>query len=276
MSCIKRGAGLLLLALGIWIIGAPGSSTAADDDGPVITEAQFKELVKRALENVDEGMKDWKDTKKKEKERKEHYRKARGAAIMIAAYAQGSQTAANAMEHATIRDAALKLATLIEKDQLPAAKKLVEELKSGVKPNPNVKTDKIKLMPKYVKIEEVMKQFSSKPGGSQLEAKLIQNYLTNKKLEKAKEFPTGKLDDEYALMLIQVAAISDLIKDHDVPKKSGKGAKEWKEFNKDMHKTTVELLKMTAGAKDGKAAWKTLNKLDGSCSGCHKIWRDDD
>jgi hypothetical protein len=276
MTHIMRGAGLVVLALGLCLLAAPSSSTAAGDaDGVKLTEAQFKALVEKAIADVDQGMKDWKDTKIKEKERKEHYRKARGAAVMIAAYAQAAE--GNAMERATLRDTALKMAALIEKDNTKDARKILDEIKGGVKANPKADIKPVQFMPKHVKIEEVMKQFSSKPGGSMLEAKLLQNYLANKKVEKAKELPAKVLNEEYALMALQTAIISEIVGNHKPQKKEGKTEKDWKEYNTDMHKETLELMKLAlADKKDGKAAFKTLTKLDSSCYRCHKIWRDSD
>lgn len=271
-----RGMGLLGLALGMWMVIA--SDTDAQGGGESgIPDDIFKKLVDKAVAEAEEGVRDWKDTKIKEKERKEHYRKARGAAAMIAAYAQMSMTNANAMERASLRDAALKLATQLEKDQVDAAKKTIAEIKGGVKPNPKADPKPVAIMPKYAKIEEVMKQFSSKPGGTQLEAKLIQNILANKKNEKAKEVPAKNLaDPEYPLMIYQSIAIAELIKDHPAQKKEGKGPAEWKEYTAEQRKESQELLKIVTSSKDGKAAWKVLSRLDQACYRCHKIWRDSD
>jgi hypothetical protein len=276
MTHMQKGAGLVVLALGIWLLATPSGAADAGSGGITLTDAQFKELVNRAATSVDEGITDMEKGKKSEKA--DQRRKARGAAIMIAAYAQATQTDANAAERVALRDTALKMAGLIEKDNASGARKLLAEVKSGVKPSSSADKKPIKFMEKdkYVKIDEIMKQFTSKPGGSQLEAKLLANYLSNKKMDKAKELPSKVLNDDYALMAYQCWIIAEAIKDHEPAKKQGKGKSEWKAFSEEMAKESAELFKLATGkAKDGKAAWKTLTKLDQSCYGCHKIWREE-
>jgi hypothetical protein len=276
MIHMQKGAGLVVLALGIWLLATPSGAADSGSSGMTLTDAQFKELVNRAATAVDEGLTDAQKGKKSEKA--DQLRKARGAAIMLAAYAQATQTDANAAERVALRDTALKMAGLIEKDNVAGARKLLAEIKSGVKPNPSADKKPIKFMEKdrYVKIDEIMKQFSSKPGGSQLEAKLLANYLSTKKFDKAKELPAKVLNDDYALMAYQNWIIAGIIKDHEPPRKQGKGKNEWKAFSDEMSKESEELFKLATGKdKDGKAAWKTLTKLDQSCYGCHKIWREE-
>src|SRR5262249_34826479 len=136
MKHTQQGAGLIALALGIWFLAIPSSTAGGGAGAPMLTDAQFNELVKRAAVDVDEGLKDWKDSKTKQTDKVHHLRKARGAAIMIAGYAQANMGSANAKERASLRDAALKLAALIEKESLPAARKQLDEIKAGVKANP--------------------------------------------------------------------------------------------------------------------------------------------
>jgi hypothetical protein len=270
MMFAPRGVGLILLVLGLGFLAGSGSPAQAPGSEP-LPESQAKTLLKRFIEMAEEGLKDAQSPKTKKDEKKEHVRKARGAAVLIAICAQDSMTPANAGERASLRDAALKLATLIKDSKFKEAQKQLDEIKGGPKMNPKADPKPVKILPKYADMAEVMKLYSTKPGGAQVEAKMILNNLT-KKVEKAKELPASIFTDEWVGMLYMTLLVGDLSKEHVPEKVGGKGVREWQQFNTDMIKETRELIKL-AKDKDTKGAYKALVRLDGTCSGCHKIFR---
>jgi hypothetical protein len=260
---VRQAASVIALACGIFLASVAHTGGADDNNTARLPDKQFNELVKRATQAVDEGLRDWKDPKVKEKERKEHYRKARAAAVLLAVYAQQSQTQANAVERATLRDAALKLATSIKDNRVADGRKQLDGIKAGLKPNPNADLKPVQFMPRHVEIEEVMKPFSS-----------FQNLMLPKGIQKKRALPNNVVNDEWILMLYQTAMIAEVSKEHVPPRRPGGGPAQWKQFNNDMRKEVQELIKLTGAPNfDSKAAFKALERLDGACSNCHRIFR---
>jgi cytochrome c556 len=70
------------------------------------------------------------------------------------------------------------------------------------------------------------------------------------------------------------AALADITTHYAPAKpKAGKGAKEWKQYTKDMKEASLELVK-AAQASDVKKVQTAANNLNNSCNNCHSDFRD--
>jgi hypothetical protein len=264
---------LVVLIVSICLLSGPGSAVGADDKAlaTALPEAQYKALVQRALDSAQKGLQGIQDPATKEKQKKSLLKQARGAAVMIAAYAQQSQTSANAAERAALRDAALRLAATLKEGKYADAQKQLEGLKSPPKPDPKADPKPVDLL-QHTDVHEIMKQFSPLLGGVKLERELIRDYLDD---SKDKTLPAKALNDDYLALVYQTLVIGELIKNHTPKPKAGKGPRDWAQYNREMQDGLTALAEAVK-KKDGKAAFAALNKVDTACVQCHKPFRDAD
>jgi hypothetical protein len=257
-----KWAGIAVLALGMWWLAGAETSTAADDkEAPLpIAEADFNKLVDQNVKIIQKTLGETKS--------KVNTNKARAAAIMIAAYAQYGQDGASAEQRATLRDAALKLAGLIEKGKTDDAKKAADAL-AGLKADAKAKPGPVPILKQadVDKIDIIMRQFNIAAVGGYG----IENHY--KKLTGSggtkKELPAAAMNDDLMLMAYRTAAIAELVKEF----KPDKNAKDFQRFAEDTRLLAVALAQATK-KKDGPAALAVVYKLTISCNKCHDKFKD--
>lgn len=245
MMHARAWAGAVMLVLGLWLVGL--SSAADDKGGLVISEDDLKKLVAKSTDEIQKALKAGKE--------KKHVTRARVQAVMIAAYAQGA-------ESANVRDAAMKLADTIKGGKLDDAKKLTEEL-AALKPEKG-KIEHVAILKKTgTEVGEVMRQFSPTAiGGFGIEAHL-------KKLSTSKKLSEAQLTDDFVLTALQMAAIADLIK--DAP--PAKNPKEYQKMADEFREMSLSLAE-SAKPKDGVKSAATLYKMTIQCNKCHDRYRE--
>lgn len=255
----RWGARTVVMALGLWLIA--GHGTAADDKGPAVPEADYPKLVEHQIKVLEETLKVLQEAKDMT-EKKKMTEKALCTAVTLAAVTQDTG-AKDAAARASLRDAALKVADFIKDGKVDAAAKQATEL-SNVKADPAAKTDKVKLFGPHIKLTELMSQFKlPKAGGQGLEAALLKLGADKKKM-----IPAAAMNDSLLNMAYLTAVIGDLTAEE----KPTKDVKDWVAYSHDMRKGAIELAE-TIKAKDGKAAFIALGKVNTSCSVCHDKFR---
>jgi hypothetical protein len=249
---------LALLILGIGLLAGPDSGTAADDKGSIVPDADYPKLVDYQVKVLQDALKAVKEAKDKE-EAKKMREKARCAAVMIAAAAQDNLGGADGPQRAALRDASIGVAGLVKQGKVDDAMKAVGELNNG-KADPKAKVAKIKLFDVHIALDEVMSQFKLTKAGGLGTEKLYLNLATDKK----KMIQPAGLNDNLVIAAYSTALAAELASDY-VPDKN---KKDWITWSGDMKKYAGELADKVK-AKDGKAAFTVLNKLNTSCSVCH-------
>jgi hypothetical protein len=258
-SACSRAVRAALLGLAIGLVGL---GQAQESKEVVVPEGDYPKLVDAQLKAVDEGLKALKDATDKDQIKKMKD-KARCGAVMIAAAAQDNLAGKDGQQRATVRDAALNLAALVKGEKYDDAAKLAGELK-GLKEDPKAKKEKIKLFEAHIDLQELMSQFKQPKAGGQGVEKLLLNLATDKK----KMVPPAAINDALLATTYQVALLSELAHEYVPPKDK----KDWDAWSVDMKKGALEMADKLK-AKDGKAAFTALNKLNTSCSVCHERFK---
>lgn len=258
-SVCSRAVRIIVLGL---VIGLVGLSQAQEGTGSLVPDGDYPKLVDSQLKAVQDALKVLKDSKDKD-EIKKMKDKGRSGAVMIAAAAQDNLTGKDGQQRATVRDAALNLAALVKGEKFDDAAKLASELKE-LKEDPKAKKEKVKLFEAHIDLQEVMSQFKQPKAGGQGIEKLLLNLATDKK----KMIPPAAGNDALVVTAYQIALLSDLAHDY-LP---GKDKKDWDAWCVDMKKGALEMADKVK-AKDGKAAFTALNKLNTSCSVCHERFK---
>jgi len=250
--------------IGLGLVMALGLTAATEPDGPAVglTDPEFDHLVERTVRIVRDALKDQPDEKNAEK--------ARTAAIVIAAIAQYSQGGANAGRRATVRDAALRLAASIKAEKYADARLQAGSL-AQLPADPKAKPRLVAIMDKQIELGEVMNHFASvRSGGTGAERKL-DALADNPLSKKNRSLPDKELTEELRSIALRSAAVGELVKGH-LNNKVKKFQKAWRDSAEAMRKSGLELAKAVA-SKDGKAAWNALNRLNDSCTVCHRKFK---
>lgn len=223
----------------------------------VDANAERTQLVNQAIGIVREALKRQPpDSKDREK--------ARIAAGMIAVYAQSGPRGAATPLRATLRDAGLQLAHTIQTERFDEASKQAAALAS-LNPDPGAVLGAVRL-DKHLGVLDVMAQFRpERTGGLGIETKLL-NLETAAKKER--ELPAATLDHDLALKAAHVARSADVLKEF-TPRKAPQA---WQQHSEEMRQAALAL-GGASKAKDGKAAWTALQRLNQSCASCHESFR---
>lgn len=255
----RWGVRAIVLAVGLCLLAGPG--TAADSKDPAVPEADYPKLVEQQVKVLEDTLKVLQDSKDTT-EKKKMTQKAHCTAVMLAAVAQDT-SAKDPAARASLRDAALKVAALVKAGKINDAAKQAAGLKN-IKPDPAAKTEQIKLLDGPINLEELMSQFKlPKAGGQGIESTLLKLGTDKKKM-----IPAAAMTDSLVNLAYLSAVAADLTEVHKVPK----DGKDWVTYSHDMRKGAIELAE-TVKAKDGKAAFVALGKLNTSCSVCHDKFR---
>jgi len=252
-------AGAVALALGIWFLARPGS--AADEKGdvwkPTLPEADFAKLVEDNNKIIAESLKD--------KPTKATTRRARVAALMIAAFAQTAK-GGDPAKLATLRDNAVKVAKALEDKKYDEAKNLTAGLNPMAAAAPGAKPGPVNVV-EGVDLEDIMHQFSTpRSKGEGYEAFLVD-------IDEAKKPPKESELAKLEVVAYKAAVIGKLA-ELLPPKKMVKNQtpKAWKDFAQTMQKEGVAVAE-AAKSKDAKAAKMAVSKLVNNCNECHKLFR---
>jgi hypothetical protein len=248
------------LTLGLGLLTGPGG--AADEKTPIVPDADYGKLVDHQLKVLEDTLKALQEAKEVP-EKKKLTEKAKCTAVMLAAVAQDNLAGKDAAQRASLRDAALAVAGLIDTGKIADAAKQATGLKD-VKADANAKTVKVKLYEKHFKLDELMSQYKlAKAGGQGIEAALLKLGADKKKM-----VPATAMTDSLLAMVYLTALSAEPTTDHKPPK----DAKDWAAYSSDMRKGAVEMAEALKN-KDGKAAFVALGKLNTSCSVCHDKFR---
>jgi hypothetical protein len=250
-------AGLAALILGIGLTSFTERTGAADAAGAGIPASadDYKKLVAQAADVAKKGI---------DEKGKKGLTKARGAAIMIAAYAQYADQGGPAGDRATVRDAAIKLADAIKANKLDDAKKQAGAI-VDLKADPAAKPEAVAIL-KAAKGQpgEVMRLLNTPTVGG-LGAELHFKKLTSIK----KEIPAKELNEEFLNEAFLTAAMLSLLRDNP----PAKNPKQFVKFAEDAQGFAVRLVEAIK-KKDGVAANQSLYELTKSCTRCHDKYRD--
>jgi hypothetical protein len=250
MRYYSRAFSLASLLLGISSI-----ASSADAPAPLLSDGDYPRMVEPTVKLVQTSLAGTPNRRAADK--------ARLAVIMLAAFAQQNLKGADAQQRATVRDAALIIAGMIQKKQFAEALKEVERL-PNLPANPDAKKERVKLIGPYLDVEELMGQFrSEKVGGLGIEARLDQLSV-----EKGGAVSAAAMTDELRLMAVRTAVAAELAREH-VPMNK---APLWQKFADQMRKSAGELADAVK-TKDGKSAFGAATRLNNSCNDCHKEFR---
>jgi hypothetical protein len=183
---------------------------------------------------------------------------------MVALYAQTLNEGGKSGSLATLRDAALKVADALNKEDFAAAATLAMTLSPKMPADPNAKPAALPLQT-MLDIGDLMSQFKvARSGGQDLE-KLMNDFIKK---------PTSGLDLKAAgLLANKVATISQYTEAMPPAAAANKDPKKWVQWSQDMRAAALDVSK---AAKAGKAAdtKQALKRMEASCTSCHNVFRD--
>lgn len=261
----RRALGAALL-LGAVTVGA----VAADPKGvwkPVLSDAEFATLVAADAKTIA-------DTLGKGKPDKKGVVKAKAAALMVVAYAQGAMAkdGAKAAELAALRDKALAVGQALKDDKFDEAKALAAELKPAGKSDPAAKTDPV-AVDRLFDLKELMTQFKPESGGGLALEKNLTKFWNKKG---SAPYSAAEVKEMLPLLL-RTAVIAQVTEAMTPAADEGKKTREaWLKWTKEMADHAEAAARQAHQMKpDDKALKAALKKLDASCSGCHAVFRTD-
>lgn len=233
------------------------SLLSADAPPSVLPDSEYPRLVEFSSGVITDALKDKPD--------KRNADKARTAALMIAAYAQQNLSGPDGAQRATVRDASLEVAALIKAKEYARAVKQAQAL-AALKADPSVKREKIKLLGAGLDLDDLMTQFRQPPrGGLGIEGRFEALEAMG-----GSEIPVKEVDEQLVRYAYLTAMAAELSAEH-APEEKDK-EKEWQTYAADMRQHALALAK-AARAKDGKTAFRALERLNRSCEKCHKVFR---
>jgi hypothetical protein len=252
----RRSVFGLALVLGCWLLAGAERNGAAENREPAVplTDADFNRLVEQSSKLIQDSLRGNPNDPAVER--------ARTAAILVAAFAQYGP-AADTPRRTALRDTALRLGDALKRNKLDIARKEAATL-ARLPADAKGKPESVPLMDKRISLAEVMNHFAEPADGGVGLSKRLKALM---KQGRDGALPRAALNDEVALLALQLAALGELVKGH-TDNKVAKKPRDWKEHSDDLRRSGLDLAK-AARAKDGKAAWKALNQLDDSCAGCH-------
>ncbi len=185
--------------------------------------------------------------------------KARVAVMLIAAAAQRNLAGPDAAQRATTRDAALEVADLIREEKFDQVRRRLAELPK-LKPDAKARKEKRKLLGPRLDVEDLMTQFRpAKVGGLGLEAKFD---ALGSKADAVT--PNAQLLLDAYLTVVT----AELTAEHAPRAK----AADWMSWAQAMRKEALALGE-AAQARDGKAAFQAVTRLNRACNRCHQAFR---
>jgi len=240
---------LAALGLGLFFV------VASQGEGPV-PAAEVARLVNMEVKHIETELAKPKLLKKGQK-------RVRTAAFMIAVYAQNARDNAPAM--ATLRDQALKVMKAAQGGKSDEAKKLAATLSPNIKPDPAANTAPVAL-DTQIDLDTLMGMFSNDQKGGYGMEKALEDLVDAKSLD-AGQFEKTELLGQKVGMIARVAQAYAPKSDQ-----GNKTKKLWKELATEME-TEASQLAAAAHAKKDADVSKIANKLTGTCTKCHDVFR---
>ncbi|MFO0807101.1 MAG: hypothetical protein U0746_00595 [Gemmataceae bacterium] len=256
------GTALVLVTM---IVGGVAADSKSGWWKPVLLDNEFSTLVTADAKTIG-------DTLAKGKPDKKGVAKARAAALMVAAYAQGAMAkdGAKAPELSALRDNAVAVAQAIKDDKFDEAKKIAADIKVAGKGGSSAKPDAV-AVEKQFDLKELMSQFKpDAAGGISLERNLTKFW--NKR--GTAPFKEAELKEVLPLLL-RTAVIAQVTEAMAPTADEGKKTREaWVKWSKEMGELAEEAAKQARQAKpDDKVLKSALKKLEGNCAACHAVFR---
>jgi hypothetical protein len=243
------GTALAALGLGIVFVAAG----PAQPPGPEI----LGKLIAQETKSIDAEMAKTTFSKKGQK-------RVKMAAFMIAVYAQNAPKG-NEQVMATLRDQALKVVAAADAGKADDVKKLTPTLSLSIKADPSVKPGPVALE-KHLELELLMRMFSSdKTGGFSME-KALEDLVDLKGLDAAQLEKTSLVGQKIVFMAKMAHAYGP---ESDQGKKT---KKVWNELANEMETTAGEFTAAALAKKDAEVI-RLANKLTGTCTKCHDVFR---
>lgn len=247
---------LRLLAVPTLIFACAVFADGADPPGkPALPDAVYAQLIEPSAKLIQDSLAGEPTRRAAEK--------ARVAALMLAEFAQQNLQGADAAQRASVRDASLHVAGLIRDKKYEEAVQHARRLPKLLV-NPAAKKERVKMLGTHMEIDELMGQFRGvQVGGLGIE-KLYDQLSANKNMT----IPALALTEDLQLTALRTAVAAELSREHTV----NMNPKEWLGYAEGMRKSALELAD-AAAAKNGKAAFAALDRLNTSCNQCHQKYR---
>ncbi|MBL8799677.1 MAG: cytochrome c [Planctomycetia bacterium] len=246
--------GAVVLGVACTLLGQ-GAGTAADNKGSSLPPADYVRLVEPSVKVTVDALGGEVTRRSAEK--------ARVAMVMLAAFAQYDLSGTDGAQRATLRDAALDTAARIKDKKYAEAVTQAKGL-TKVAANPQARKEKVKLLGPVVDVDELMSQFRAPDKGG-LD---IENLFDKLAGVADGQLPAAALNDDLRLTAYRTAVAAELCKEHTPPQK----APLWQKLSDEMRLQAVRLAEAVQ-AKDGKAAFQAVEKLNASCNHCHREFR---
>lgn len=244
-----------ILVAGSWLLTAGAAGVAADAPAPTLPDGDYARTVEPSIKLLQDALGGEVTRRSADK--------ARLAMLMLAEFAQQNLGGPDGPQRAAMRDAALEIAALVKNKKYADAARQAKSL-SRLPASKEAKKEKVKLLGPLLDVDELMGQFRSPDkGGLGIEDLLD-------KLEGAADgqVPAAALNDELRLLAYRTAVAAELCRDHMPPQKG----QLWRKLSDDMRQQAGKLAE-SVQAKDGKAAFQAVEKLNSSCKACHREFR---
>lgn len=240
--------------LGCAALGLIGVAAVWSQDP--LPSSDVKALIKHDADNLHTALK--KATKNNEK-------RAKTAAVLIAAYAQENLKGKDGQQMATIRNRAVAILEAVNKGDFGEAKNLAANL-ADLPADAAAKTEPVDLA-KLITLDGVMKVYASDRFGG---------FNFEKSLEELADFKGAVSAEDMDKIVVQAnkhAGIVQLAVSFPPEKDDGKKTKAaWLDFCKETRGASADLAK-AGRSKDGDMVAKAAQKLIASCQRCHEVFR---
>jgi len=260
---LRRAARLgAVTALGLFLAAGLASGQGAGDGKPLVPEADYPKVLDQQFKVLQDTLK-LLDAAKESADKKKWTEKAHCAAVLIAVAAQDNLTGKDAPQRASLRDSALNVAGLLKAGKHAEAAALAAGLKT-IQGDGKARAERVPLFDVHIDLTELMSQFKLARAGGQGSESALLKLATDKK----KTVPPTAMTDN----LLATAYVNALTAELTAAYKPAKNARDWQALSTDMRQGALEFA-ATLKARDGKAAFTALGKLNSSCSVCHEKFR---
>lgn len=258
-NCVARLFVLFTIGALIAVTGTGLTAASNEQPGPwksVLTEAELASLVAAEAKTIAAALAKGAPDKK-------GVGKIRGAALMIATYAQGAGDGQNGL-----RDLALKIGKSARDGKFDEVKTLVAELKPGAA-SAGAKSGAVPLQDQF-DLEELMQQFKPERGGGIELEKALQTAAKKRAPLTANEIKA------IVPVLLRIAVIAQPCEAFAPAKDEGKKTKDqWNKWSQEMGVLALDAANLAKAAKpDDKALKAALNRVDANCTSCHNVFRE--
>jgi hypothetical protein len=259
---------------------------AADDKAPAwkgfLPSAAYRALMQQATARLDAQLKLLEGGKLDDDDRERAVGRARGLAVLMAAYAQSGNGEVDAKRLATLRDYLLQLDAAVREGKLKEARDLYRKIgtpavRDKVDPTPRA-LHEAKEREDIVKL--LMNHFKTRAAGG-VGVEPAPKEKTHDGLEAALYLFAARPNDapelkpeELARLGHQTAVLAQLTRSLVPEKKEGeKDPAKWRQWSEEMREAALEFAQ---AAKDKKPddVRNAARKINARCTSCHRMFRD--